>query len=126
MNEQNSERADKFLWSVRLYKTRSKAAEACKKKQVMLGDIFVKPSRMMQEGDEFKIKHPPVYKTYKIDKILHKRVGAKLVQDYITETTPQDFLDTLDVINKNISLQRQRGTGRPTKKDSRDLKNFFE
>jgi len=124
--ELNSERADKILWSVRLFKTRSKAAEACKKKQIMIGDIFVKPSRMMQKGDEFKIKHPPVYKTYKIDKILHKRVGAKLVQDYITETTPQEILDTLNVINKNISLQRDRGTGRPTKKDRRDLKNFFE
>jgi ribosome-associated heat shock protein Hsp15 len=126
MKQQNSERADKFLWSVRLYKTRSKAAEACKKKQVMIGDVFVKPSRMMQEGDEFKIKHPPVYKTYRIDKILHKRIGAKLVQDFITEITPQEIIDTLDVINKNISLQRNRGTGRPTKKERRDLKNFFE
>jgi ribosome-associated heat shock protein Hsp15 len=126
MKEQNSERADKFLWSVRLYKTRSKAAEACKKKQVMLGDTFVKPSRMMHEGETFKIKYPPVYKTYKIDKIIHKRVGAKLVKDYLTEITPQEFLDTLDVINKNISLQRERGSGRPTKKDRRDLKNFFE
>ncbi|NPA45150.1 MAG: RNA-binding S4 domain-containing protein [Chlorobi bacterium] len=125
MKQQNSERADKFLWSVRLYKTRSQAAEACKKKQVMIGDVFVKPSRLMQEGDEFKIKHPPVFKTYKIDKILHKRVGAKLVKDYITETTPQDVLETLDIINKNIYLKRDRGTGRPTKKERRDLKNFF-
>lgn len=126
MKEQNSERADKFLWSVRLFKTRSKAAEACKKKQVMIGDVFVKPSRMMSEGEIFKIKHPPVYKSYKINKIIHKRVGAKLVIDAITEITPQEILDTLEVINKNISLQRDRGTGRPTKKDRRDLKNFFE
>lgn len=124
--EQNSERADKFLWSVRLFKTRSNAADACKKKQIMIGDIVVKSSRMLKEGEEFKIKHPPVYKVYKIKKILHKRVGAKLVKDYITEITPQEYLDTLDVINKNIALQRDRGTGRPTKKDRRDLRNFFE
>ncbi len=124
--EQNSERADKFLWSVRLFKTRSIAAEACKKKQVTLGDTFVKSSRMLKEGDEFKIKHPPVHKVYKIKQILHKRVGAKLVSDYLTEITPQEYLDTLDVINKNTALQRDRGTGRPTKKDRRDLKGFFE
>ncbi len=125
MKEAN-ERADKFLWAVRLYKTRSKAAEACKSKQVMLGDIIVKPSRMLQTGDEFKIKHPPVYKVYRIKQMLHKRVGAKLVQDYIEDITPQEYLDTLDVINKNTALQRDRGTGRPTKKDRRDLTEFFE
>jgi len=126
MTELNNERADKFLWSVRLYKTRSKAAEACKKKQVFIGDVIVKSSRMLKIGDEFKIKHPPVYKVYKITEILHKRVGAKLVENYIKEITPQDYLDTLDVINKNTALKRDRGTGRPTKKDRRDLKDFFE
>ncbi len=121
-----SERADKFLWAVRLYKTRGKAAEACKSKQIMLDDIVVKPSRMLQAGDEFKIKHPPVYKVYRIKQMLHNRVGAKLVQDYIENITPQEYLDTLDVINKNVALQRDRGTGRPTKKDRRDLTEFFE
>lgn len=121
-----TERADKFLWSVRLYKTRNKAAEACKKKQVLINNLPVKPARMLNEGDEFSIKHPPVFKTYRILKILHNRVGAKLVSDYLLETTPQEYLDTLDVINKNISLKRERGTGRPTKKDRRDLKSFFE
>lgn len=121
-----SERADKFLWAVRLFKTRGKAAEACKNKQVMLGDIVVKPSRMLQAGDEFKIKHPPVYKVYRIKQMLRNRVGAKLVQDYIENITPQEYLDTLDVINKNVALQRDRGTGRPTKKDRRDLTEFFD
>lgn len=120
------ERADKFLWAVRLYKTRSKAAEACKNKQVMIGDIIVKSSRNLKEGDEFKIKYPPVYKVYKIKQILHNRVGAKLVTDYIEEITPEEYLQTIEVINKNIALQRDRGTGRPTKKDRRDLKDFFE
>ncbi len=121
-----TERTDKFLWSVRLYKTRNKAAEACKKKLVSSGDTFLKPSRLVQIGDEFKIKHPPVFRIYRIKQILHNRVGAKLVQDYIEEITPKEYLDTLDIINKNTALNRERGTGRPTKKDRRDLQNFFE
>ncbi len=125
MSEQ-TERADKFLWSVRLYKTRSKATEACKKKQVLVNDLPIKASKILQTGDEFKIKHPPVFKVYKIKQILHNRVGAKLVPDYLVDVTPQEYIDTLDVINKNIALKRDRGTGRPTKKDRRDLKEFFE
>ncbi len=125
MSEQ-TERADKFLWSVRLYKTRSKATDACKSKQVSVNDIAIKASKSLQTGDEFKIKHPPVYKIYKIKQILHNRVGAKLVPDYLEDITPQEYIDTLNVINKNITLKRDRGTGRPTKKDRRDLKEFFE
>ncbi|MCF6183030.1 MAG: RNA-binding S4 domain-containing protein [Bacteroidales bacterium] len=121
-----TERTDKFLWAVRLYKTRNKAAEACKKKLVSIGDTFLKPSRLVQIGDEFKIKHPPVFRIYRIKQILHNRVEAKLVQDYIEEITPKEYLDTLDIINKNTALNRERGTGRPTKKDRRDLQNFFE
>ncbi|NOZ35516.1 MAG: RNA-binding S4 domain-containing protein [Chlorobi bacterium] len=121
-----TERADKFLWSVRLYKTRNKAAEACKKKLVSIEDSFLKPSRPVQFGDEIKIKHPPVFRIYKVKQILHNRVGAKLVENYIEEITPWEYLDILDVINKNVALNRERGTGRPTKKDRRDLQNFFE
>ena len=103
MSEQ-TERADKFLWSVRLYKTRSKATEACKKKQVLVNDLPIKASKILQTGDEFKIKHPPVFKLYKIKEILHNRVGAKLVSDYLEDITPQEYIDTLDVINKNITF----------------------
>lgn len=125
MNDQNVERADKFLWSVRLFKTRSIASDACKKKQVLIGETIVKPSKMLKVGDEFKIKHPPVYRVYKIKQILHNRVGAKLVQDYLEDITPQEYIDTLEVINKNIVLKRDRGTGRPTKKERRDLRDYF-
>lgn len=121
-----TERIDKFLWAVRLYKTRNKAAEACKKKQIIIEAAFAKPSRSLSVGDEFKIKHPPVFKIYRIKQILHNRVGAKLVQDYIEEITPKEYLDTLDIINRKTALNREKGTGRPTKKDRRDLENFFE
>ncbi len=120
------ERIDKFLWAVRLFKTRNKASEACKKKLILIDDVSIKPARLVKSGDEFKIKHPPVFRIYRIKEILHNRVGAKLVSDYLEEITPKDYLDTLDVINKNVSLQRERGTGRPTKKDRRDLEGFFE
>jgi len=121
-----TERIDKFLWAVRLYKTRNKAAEACKKKQVFIDDNILKPSRIVQTGDEIKIKHPPVFRIYQIKQILHNRVGAKLVSEYIEEITPKEYLETLDIINKKVMLNRERGTGRPTKKDRRDLENYFE
>ncbi len=121
-----TERADKFLWSVRLYKTRNLAAEACKKKQVLINGIPIKPARPLKSGEDFSIKHPPVFKVYSIIEILHNRISAKLVSKYLKEITPQEFIDTLNIINKNISMKRDRGTGRPTKKDRRDLKNYFE
>ncbi len=120
-----TERIDKFLWAVRLYKTRSKAADACKKKHVSVDDVLAKASKMVQTGDEIKIKHPPVYRLYRIKQILHNRVGAKLVPDFIEEITPQEHIDTLSIINRKVSLNRERGTGRPTKKERRDLEDFF-
>jgi ribosome-associated heat shock protein Hsp15 len=124
MNNPN-ERIDKFLWAVRLYKTRNKAAEACKKKHVLIENTFLKPSRPVQKGEVIKIKHPPVFRIYRIKQILHNRVGAKLVPDYLEEITPQEYIDTLAVINQKVALDRERGTGRPTKKDRRDLEDFF-
>ena len=91
MSEQ-TERADKFLWSVRLFKTRSKATEACKKKQVLINDLPIKASKLLQAGDEFKIKHPPVFKVYTIKEILHNRVGAKLVPDYLKDIWVTNYI----------------------------------
>jgi ribosome-associated heat shock protein Hsp15 len=125
MNEP-TERADKFLWSVRLYKTRTMATEACDKKQVVVNDITVKPSRQLKEGDIFRIKHPPINRVYKIKQILHNRVGAVSVPEYLEEITSQEDLETLELIRKSVFLKRDSGTGRPTKKDRRDLKDYFE
>jgi len=120
------ERIDKFLWSVRFFKTRSKASEACKSKDVLVHDLPVKSSRTVKVGDVFKIKTPPIFREYKIIQILSNRVGAKLVENYITEITSKEELNKLEIASQNISLQRERGTGRPTKKDRRDLNSFFE
>jgi ribosome-associated heat shock protein Hsp15 len=125
MNEP-TERADKFLWSVRLFKTRAMATEACEKKQVIVNDITIKPSRQLKAGEVFKVKHPPIYRIYKIKQILHNRVGAALVPEYLEEITPKEDIETLELINKSVFLKRDRGTGRPTKKERRDLSDYFE
>jgi len=121
-----TERADKFLWNVRLFKTRTMATEACEKKQVIVNDVTVKPSRQLKVGEVFKIKHPPIYRIYRIKQMLHNRVGAPLVSEYLEEITPKEDIETLELINKSVFLKRDRGTGRPTKKDRRDLKGYFE
>ena len=119
-------RIDKFIWAVRLFKTRSIAADACKQKKILFNDLPVKSSKTLQNNDTFKIKYPPLYKEYKVKQVLSKRVGAKLVPDYLQEITPQKVTEELEMLKTNPNIIRDRGTGRPTKKDRRDLKRYFE
>lgn len=122
-----SMRADKYLWAVRIYKTRSLAAEACKKGRVLLGEQEVKPSKIVKEDDVLKVKLPPIWRTFRIKALLKNRVGNKLVPDYIEDITPQKELRQLEEV-KLSSIKRERGAGRPTKKDRREmdkLKNFM-
>ena len=118
---EESVRIDKFLWAVRLFKTRSLAAEACKKGRVMIDDQPVKSSRQIRRGDEISIKVPPAVKTYKVLDLSEKRMGAKLVPDYLEETTPQGEIDLLEKARMVRKMDRPKGTGRPTKKERRDL-----
>lgn len=118
---EESVRIDKFLWAVRLFKTRSLAAEACKKGRVMIDDQPVKSSRQIRRGDEISIKVPPAVKTYKVLDLSEKRMGAKLVPDYLEEITPKDELDLLEKARMVRKMDRPKGTGRPTKKERRDL-----
>ncbi len=119
-------RIDKYLWSVRLFKTRSKASDACKQKKILIDDLSVKPSRSITVNEIIKIKHPPAYRLYKVKQVLSNRVGAKLVPDYLEEITPPEILETIEVARKDILPRREKGTGRPTKKDRRDLKRYFD
>lgn len=123
--KKQTERIDKFLWSVRLFKTRSKATEACKAKKIFINEQAVKPSYNISEGDTFSIKIPPKYREYKVKGILSKRVGAKLVPDYLEEITPEDVLEEFKLYSEHMKMQRNKGTGRPTKKERRDLNRFF-
>lgn len=116
-------RLDKYLWSVRIYKTRALAAEACKKGRVMIGEMSVKPSRSIAVGEIIQVKKPPVLYTYKVLDPIQKRVGAKLVADSMEDLTPQEELDKL-AMQDNFYITRERGAGRPTKKERRDIEKL--
>ncbi|MHA7110340.1 RNA-binding S4 domain-containing protein [Sunxiuqinia elliptica] len=119
-------RVDKWLWAVRVFKTRSIATDAVRKGRVMIDDLPVKPSRVLKVGDVVQVRKSPVTYRYRVLKLAEKRMGAKLVSDYMEDITPQTELEVLEV-QKNMGwFQRERGTGRPTKKERRDLDNFFE
>ncbi len=115
------QRIDKFLWSVRVYKTRSIATEACKKGRIIVNDIPVKPARMITTGEIIHVKKNPVLYTYRVKEIPPSRVSAKLVNDYIEDNTPDEEKLKLDMKNKTYAAFRFKGSGRPTKKDRRDL-----
>ena len=118
-------RIDKWLWAVRLYKTRSLAAEECKKGKVNINGMSVKPSREIKEGETIQLRRPPITRSYKVLALTENRMAAKLVPEYLVETTPASELELLEM-QKNMSIyNRERGTGRPTKKDRRDLDDFF-
>ncbi len=117
-------RIDKWLWAVRLFKTRTLATEECKKGRVTIDGISVKPSRVPKPGDIIKVRKNPITYTYKVIGITGKRVGAKLVSEFLLDMTSPDELKILQIRQQMISFDRERGTGRPTKKDRRELDKF--
>ena len=118
-------RIDKWLFAVRLYKTRSLASEECRKGKVTIGGMNVKPSRELKIGETIQLRRPPIIRSYKVLALTENRMAAKLVPEFLLETTPASELDILE-IQKNMSVyNRERGTGRPTKKERRDLDDFF-
>ncbi len=119
-------RIDKFLWTVRLFKTRSLATEECKKGRVLIDGIPVKSSRMVKKGDEISIKEPPIFRIYKVIELSDKRMGAKLIPGFIVDITPQDQLEMLELTKLANKLNRARGMGRPTKKDRREMNSFID
>jgi len=119
-------RIDKYLWTVRLYKTRSLAAEACKKGQIFVAGTAAKPSRVVRVGEEIKVKRPPILYSFKILQIPTGRLGAKLIADYLQNTTTPDQLQLLEILKIDQKNNRMRGTGRPTKKERRNLEEFID
>jgi len=121
-----SVRIDKYLFAVRLYKTRSLASEECRKGKVTIGGMNVKPSRELKIGETIQLRRPPITRSYKVLALTENRMAAKLVPEFVVETTPASELEILE-IQKNMSVyNRERGTGRPTKKERRDLDDFFD
>jgi len=118
-------RIDKWLFAVRLYKTRSQASEECRKGKVSIGGMSVKPSRELKVGETIQIRRSPITRSYKVLALTENRMAAKVVPEFMLETTPASELEILEM-QKNMSFfNRDKGTGRPTKKDRRDLDDFF-
>ena len=118
------ERVDKYLFAMRIYKTRSIAADACKKGRVKMNGAELKPSRTFHIGDIFTGRKGPITYTYKVLQLSANRLGAKLVADYMQDLTAPDQLELLELARLAAQSGRDRGTGRPTKKDRRDIITF--
>lgn len=119
-------RIDKWLWAVRLFKTRSIAIEACKKGRISIKGMIVKPSRMIKLGDIIEVRRPPVIYSFEVLGLSENRMGAKLVPEFMRDVTPANQLEILELSKMSGFVDRARGTGRPTKKDRRELDQFAE
>lgn len=120
MQEKGAPRTDKYLWAVRLFKTRSQATEACRAGKVKVDDQTVKPSREIKPDMVITVQNGPVKRSIRVKELLNNRVGAKLVPQYMEDITPEEEIRKLEIIRANM-MQRPRGSGRPTKKERRDM-----
>ena len=117
-------RIDKWMWAARIFKTRSIAAEACKKGRVSINGAQAKAARMVKPGDVVQVRKPPVIYSFKVLQPIEKRVGAKLVPEVLENVTPPDQYELLEMSRVSGFVNRAKGTGRPTKKDRRELEEF--
>ena len=115
-------RIDKYLWAVRIYKTRSIAADECRKGRIIINDISVKPSRTVEPGEIITVKKPPVLYKYKVINVIENRISAKLVSQFIDDITPDE--EKLKLSLKEVTFHRDKGAGRPTKKERRIIDRF--
>ncbi|WP_300791871.1 RNA-binding S4 domain-containing protein [uncultured Bacteroides sp.] len=118
-------RIDKWLWAARIFKTRTIAADACKKGRISINGAQVKPSRMIKPGDVINVKKSPITYSFKVLQAIEKRVGAKLVPEIMENITTPEQYELLEMSKISGFIDRARGTGRPTKKDRRSLDDFF-
>jgi len=119
-------RIDKYLWCVRYYKTRSLATKSCKKGLVKVNSDVVKPSREVYPTDKIELRKNQIIYKLTVNDIPKNRVGAKLVDIYRTDTTPKSAFETQELLKYSKDYYRKKGTGRPTKKDRRDIDDFYE
>lgn len=119
-------RVDKWLWAMRVFKTRSIATDACKKGRVSIKGTPVKPSRCIKVGDVIDVRKPPVTYTFRVVGLTENRLGARLVPDYLENITPQSQYDLLEMTRISGFVDRRKGLGRPTKRDARKMADFRE
>lgn len=118
-------RIDKWLWAMRIFKTRSLATDACKKGRVTVGNgIIAKPSRMIKVCEIVNVKKPPITYTFRVLALTENRLGAKLVPEYMENITPKEQYDLLDIVKVSGFIDRRKGLGRPTKREGRELERF--
>lgn len=119
-------RIDKYLWAIRVFKTRTDATDACKGGKIRLNGADVKPSKAVKPGDVIAARKGAVTYTYRVVETVEKRQGAKLVPRYAENITPPEELDKLKAPVETFFLKRDRGTGRPTKKDRRQMESLWD
>ena len=119
-------RIDKYIWAIRCFKTRSEATDACNGNKVKLNGAPVKPSKEVKIGDVIDVRKGLAQFTYKVIQLSQNRMGAALVPEYAQNLTPQSELDKLHAPKETFFVKRDRGTGRPTKKERRDLDALWD
>ncbi len=119
-------RIDKFLWCVRLHKTRPLATEACQKGRVKVNDREVKPAGEVKVGDRIAVRQPPIWRVFSVQAIPAGRMGAKLVPDHLKDETPWEDLEKQELARKVQADGRDHGEGRPTKRDRRDMDRYLD
>lgn len=122
----NEVRVDKWLWATRIFKTRSIATDACKKGRVTISGMNVKPSHMVKAGDVIVVRKPPISYSFEVLGVIENRVGAKLVPEYLKNVTPKEQYELLEMTRISGFVDRQKGLGRPTKKEGRELAKFTD
>lgn len=119
-------RIDKYLWAIRVYKTRQDSTESCKGNKITVNGNSVKPSHEVKAGDKIEVRKGPVKYIFQVTAPLEKRVGAKEVEKYALNLTPQSEMDKLHAPVESFFIKRDRGTGRPTKKERREMDSLYD
>ncbi len=122
----DSVRADKYLWAIRVYKTRSEATDACSGNKVRINSTVAKPSKAVKIGDVLEVHKGPATLSYKVLQLSENRMGAQLVPDYAQDLTPESERAKFHAPKETIVMRRDKGSGRPTKKDRRTLDHLME
>lgn len=122
----DSVRIDKYLWAIRVYKTRSDATEACNGNKVKIAGVNAKPSKAVKVGEVIEVRKGPAVLTYKVLALSENRMGAQLVPEYAEDLTPESELVKFHAPREAVFVQRDRGAGRPTKKDRRILDGLMD
>lgn len=118
-------RLDKFLWSVRYYKTRTLATDACKKNRIKVNGVVAKASREIITSDTLEVKKDQINLSFKVIQVPKNRIGAKLLTLHIVDTTSKEEYELLELRKLSQDYYRERGEGRPTKKDRRELDDYI-